>query len=381
MTQKRESNKLNQRTNQYRTKIQKIDLEKPLNAQLKVAVNLLKNDEVIAFPTETVYGLGANALSEKAVAKIFQAKGRPADNPLIIHVAHQKMVEDCLILHKLPKIAEKLIECFWPGPLTLVLPKSTLIPAITTGGLDTVAIRMPKHPIALALIKLSGYPIAAPSANLSGLPSPTNFEDVVEDLMGRVPLIIDGGKTNLGLESTVLDLTIYPPHILRPGNITQINIRSCINSPIEIYSKKLNKNGHQLQEEKPRSPGIKYRHYAPIAMVYILEDKFALVKAVKECDKLGLAGGYIVSSESKNFLIKEKSIIPLTMIIKAFTSKVDLGINLFRELRAMDRAGLNIIFIEKVSESGVGLAIMDRVEKAANSKIFKASSSLSLVDI
>ena len=249
------------------TKILKIvDIEADYKA-IEEGASLIRNGELVAFPTETVYGLGANALDARAVDKIYEAKGRPGDNPLIVHIADFDDVK--LLVKELAGTAEKLMEAFWPGPLTLILKKSSIVPDRTTGGLNTVAVRMPDNPIALALIRESKLPIAAPSANRSGRPSPTEARHVAEDLMGRIPMILDGGPCSVGVESTVLDITGEIPNILRPGGITpkmlervlgRVNIDAAVLKPIEKGS-------------RIKSPGMKYTHYAPKASVVIVKGR------------------------------------------------------------------------------------------------------------
>ncbi|MHA2363315.1 MAG: L-threonylcarbamoyladenylate synthase [Candidatus Hodarchaeales archaeon] len=361
----------------YKTIIQKIDDSKPLSKQLEKAAELIKNGEIVVFPTETVYGLGANALNTQAVAKIFKAKGRPTDNPLIIHVRDQFMLKDLVKKGKISNLAKNLIKAFWPGPLTLILPKSSKVPSITTGGLKTIAVRMPSNLIALELLKKSECPIAAPSANISGRPSSTILIDLIEDLNGRIPLIIDGGKSEIGLESTVIDLTVSPPMVHRPGKVTIEEIEACINSPVELYAQE--KPSNYPFESYPRSPGTKYKHYAPKAEVYILENKEALLKALSETERLNIKAGLIINSITKKWLLDQQ--INKKMIIKlsSYTLETELASILFSELREMDRSGVQIIFIEleSISSHGIGIAIKNRIEKAANSKVFKETSSLS----
>jgi L-threonylcarbamoyladenylate synthase len=227
------------------------------------AGDLLRQGEVVAFPTETVYGLGANALNANAVKKIFLAKGRPHDNPLIVHIAEFEQLKP--LVQGISEKAYVLMHRFWPGPLTLIFPKSNLVPNEVTAGLDTVAVRMPRHPVALKLIKEAGVPIAAPSANTSGLPSPTEGAHVLADLNGKIPLILDGGETEVGLESTVVDVTVEPPLILRPGGVTLEEIEDAIGQA--AYDPGLSKD----KNETPRSPGMKYTHYSPKADVFIVD--------------------------------------------------------------------------------------------------------------
>ncbi len=343
-----------------KTRIVSID---PLDLDLgmiKEAARVIRNGGLVAFPTETVYGLGANALDPNAVKKIYIVKGRPSDNPFIVHIANKKSVFD--LARKVPAISRELIDHFWPGPLTLVFWKKDLVPKETTGGLDSVAIRMPDNEIALALIRESEVPIAAPSANLSGKPSPTSAKHVIEDLNGKIEMIIDGGETRVGVESTVLDLTVDPPQLLRPGGVTVDEIEEVIGE-ISIHEQALGiiKAG---EWEKVKSPGMKYRHYAPEAQLFLIESTSR--------DKV---------IERMNILIEEfrsrgKKIGVLVTRIPKKLEKVDVVIslgedprtiasNLFKSLREMDEKEVDVIIVEGVKDSGLGLAIMNRLRKAA----------------
>ncbi len=303
------------------------------NKKINEAAELIKKGEVVAFPTETVYGLGADALNPKAVKKIFEAKGRPSDNPLIIHIADKK--EIYFLAKNIPKNAFKLIEKFWPGPLTIILKKSEVVPYETTGGLDSVAIRMPNNKTALKLITLSKTPISAPSANISGKPSGTNFKHVLSDFNGKISGIIKSNDSQIGLESSVIDLTTNPPILLRPGGLSLEKLKKvCPN----IISKP-NKNHLSVS----KSPGMKYRHYSPNARI-ILFEKGSEYK-IKE---------YQIKFKDK----KTKVINPNK--IKDFAKK------LFKILRKCDEDKVDIIFINSVKEIGIGLAVMNRLRKAAS---------------
>ncbi len=229
---------------------------------IKEAALLLKKNEVVAFPTETVYGLGGNALSDQAIDKIYQAKGRPGDNPLIVHISEKKQIHD--LCTQVTPAAEKLINAFWPGPLTVILPSNGSVSEKVTAGLPTVAVRMPEHPIALALIREAGLPVAAPSANTSGRPSPTSAGHVIKDLKGKIAGIVDGGMTGVGLESTVVDATSSPITILRPGGITRAQLEEVIGK-VTVDPSLLN------EKARPKSPGMKYTHYAPQAPLFLVE--------------------------------------------------------------------------------------------------------------
>ncbi len=311
------------------THIEKIDSKKPEIEKIKLAAELIKTGELVAFPTETVYGLGANALDKNAVKKIFIAKGRPQDNPLIVHISNIKQITE--LVRTIPPKAEKLIRKFWPGPLTIILKKSKIVPNIVTAGLNSVAIRMPKNKIALKIIKESGCPIAAPSANSSGKPSPTSAKHVYEDLDTKIPLIIDGGETEIGIESTVIDLTTKIPRILRPGKITEEEIQKII---------KITKKSHRCK--KTKSPGMKYKHYSPEAKIIVVNKKISLKKIKEQYEKDGKVKIILEKEGTKN------------------TAK-----NLFKEFRKADKEKVKTIIIRGLKKEGLGTAIMNRLEKAA----------------
>jgi len=315
-----------------KTRIVKINFKNPEISKIKEAANIIKMGGLVAFPTETVYGLGANGLDRKAVKKIFLVKGRPQDNPLILHISEIKQIY--FLVNEIPNNAKKLIKRFWPGPLTIIFKKTKIVPDIVTCGLDTVAIRMPDNKIALELIEFAGVPIAAPSANISGRPSPTNAKHVAEDLMGSIDMLIDGGSVNIGIESTVIDLTQNPPVILRPGKITQKQIEKIIG---KLQDKK------EEFIETPKSPGMKYRHYSPDAKVIIVKD-------VKEIKKL-----------RKRY--SEKKIKQLNYI-----DKIEMAKNLFKDFREADKKGYDIIVVKEVEDKGFGCAIMNRLRKASCTK-------------
>ena len=269
-----------------KTEIIKIDENNIDTDKLKCAADALRAGKLVAFPTETVYGLGANAMVESAVNSIFEAKGRPSDNPLIVHISKNESLFNLVV--DMPTCAGILMKAFWPGPLTLVMKRSPQVLDVITAGLDTVAVRMPSNKIASALIELAGVPVAAPSANSSGKPSPTCSEHVIEDLFGKVDIIIDGGNVEVGLESTVLDITVDPPLILRPGGVTFEQLQYVIGNvkidPSLITGKTL--------ENTPKSPGMKYRHYAPKARVTIVEGELIhVVEEIKRLSKQYLGAG------------------------------------------------------------------------------------------
>lgn len=328
--------------------------------QIKQAAELLKRDEVIAFPTETVYGLGGNALSTKAVEKIFEAKGRPSDNPLIVHIAEVSQLNG--LVANISFLAKKLMEEFWPGPLTLVFQaKENVVSERVTAGLSTIAVRIPDHPIALALLRESAIPIAAPSANISGKPSPTSASHVWDDLNGKIAGIVDGGTTGVGLESTVVDCTEHIPIILRPGGITKEQLESVVGEvKIDPAIQKLN--------EAPKSPGMKYVHYAPVAPLIIVEGSPAfLQKLVDKEVALKRRVGVLATEETK---MDYKADVVLSCGSRADIDSV--ANQLYKTLRCFDEVDVDIIFSETFPSIGLGDAIMNRLEKAAGyQKIFE----------
>lgn len=340
-------------------KIEDINTEKQ---KIKKASEIIKTGGLVAFPTETVYGLGANALDEEAVLKIFKAKGRPSDNPLIVHISDIEQIDQ--LVKKVPEKAKILMEKFWPGPLTLLFEKSDKVPLKTSGGLNTVAIRMPDNEIALDLIRQSRLPIAAPSANTSGRPSPTSASHVKEDLDGKIDMIIDGGNTGVGLESTVLDISTDIPTILRPGAITIEDLKS-IFSKVE-YDKALETENKNII---PKSPGQKYRHYSPKAEMKIftgsLENIYKTIENLsKEYSEKGLTVGIMSTEETKAKYTNKN-----TISMGSRKNLKDIATNLFNILRQFDKLEVDIILAESVEESGIGKAIMNRMKKAAGGSI------------
>ena len=340
------------------TKVLKINPRKPNLVQIKQASRIIKSGKLVAFPTETVYGLGANALDSSAVKKIFDVKGRPSDNPLIIHISD---IADLGILSEcIPERAFELIDKFWPGPLTLVLKKSKIVPRIITGGLDTVAIRMPENKIAQKLIEQAGTPIAAPSANIAGKPSPTAVNHVIEDLYGKISMIIDGGPTKIGIESTVIDLSRKTPMLLRPGGVTLEQLQKILGKiaihPL-IYGKKT-KSIH-------RSPGMKYRHYSPEAKIILVEGSKSKVnqkisQLLRYHKNQGLRVGIL--SIEKNFIKSD-----MTRFVGNDLNRI--AANLFRSFREFDSEEIDIVLAQGITRKGLGLGIMNRLEKAAYKKI------------
>ena len=331
---------------------------------LNEAAHIIYNGGVVAFPTETVYGLGANALKEDAVDKIFKAKGRPQDNPLIVHVA-SKNIDN--LVEEIPEVAKELINKFWPGPLTIILKKKDIIPNRTSANLESVGIRMPSNDIALKLIELSGCPVAAPSANISGRPSPTDVERCIEDLDGKIDYIIGGSQSDVGVESTIVDCTVMPPIVLRPGGITLEMLRE-VCSDITIDKAIQGKPDENL---KPKAPGMKYRHYAPKAKLKIIKgNKEKTIEKINE-----IVQNYIDNQKKVAILSTEElsSRFPLGEIINLGSEKnlYDVARNLFEALRKCDDINVDYILCQAFEEKGVGLAIMNRLNKAAGFDILE----------
>lgn len=327
------------------------------------AAEVIRRGGTVVFPTETVYGLGANALSGEAVKKIFAAKGRPSDNPLIAHVCCMDMIR-YLIGTPIGEKAELLIEKYWPGPLTLIFKKSANVPEEVTAGLDTIAVRMPDNPIALELIKRSGLPIAAPSANLSGKPSPTLPEHVIDDLKGKVDVILCGSKSRVGLESTVLDMTGGVPVILRPGGVTLEELR-------KVLGEVAVDRGIVDEKTVPKAPGMKYTHYAPEADMVIVKGELPKIREkiqqlVDESVRKGFKAGVLASEETKNYY---RNCTVLSMGSR--TRMEDIASNIFEKLREFDKTGVDKIFAEALEEEYIGRAVMNRMKKAAGFNIIE----------
>lgn len=328
---------------------------------IRPAAKALAEGKLVAFPTETVYGLGADAMNPEAVRKIFEAKGRPSDNPLIVHISDPGQLDD--IASAVPGKAIRLMETFWPGPLTLILPKKNGVPEETTAGLSTVAVRMPRHRIALELIRLSGVPVAAPSANISGSPSPTCASHVISDLSGRIDYIIDGGSAQVGLESTVLDMTSDPPAVLRPGGISPEMLEKVI-GPVRS-EKTPEVSGNSV----PKSPGMKYRHYSPRAEMILVSGESPKVVAainglVEENREKHRKTGVLASSETRNEYDADVVLCPGSR-----NDPEAVAASIYGCLREFDRMGVDIIFSETFPEDGIGLAIMNRLRKASAGRI------------
>lgn len=333
---------------------------RPADAEaLRLASDLLREGSLVAFPTETVYGLGADALDRNAVLSIFAAKGRPADNPLIVHIHDRAQLED---LCTVPPLARPLIDAFWPGPLTMLFPRKPVIPPEVTAGLPTVAIRMPSHPVALAMLKACGLPVAAPSANSSGRPSPTTAAHVLEDMDGKIPLILDGGACDVGLESTVLDLCHDQPTILRPGGITKEMLESVLRQEVLLAGSILKPLG---ENEVALSPGMRYRHYAPKGVVTLVEGPAERT--------VPLLRSLCLEQQSAG---KKACVLCFTEHVNDFagcnphdigsvSSPGEIAHRLFHVLRSLDEEGMEAVFSEVIPPEGMGLAVMNRLGRAA----------------
>ena len=348
------------------TKIQKIDRRALSREAFAEAVEILRGGGLVAFPTETVYGLGGNALDAGAAARIYAAKGRPSDNPLIVHIADQDAV--ARLAAEVPEAAWRLAERFWPGPLTIILKKSGLVPEGTTGGLSTVAIRMPSDEIAAMLIRESGLYIAAPSANASGRPSTTRAEHVYEDLRGRIPLILDGGPVSIGLESTIVDLTAEVPMILRPGYITMEQLRAVL--PSAVYDRAFVSRTPDANIVA-KAPGMKYRHYAPKGSLVIYEGGLEnVVRAInRETERQQAQGrrvAVLAAEETKKYYSCN--------MVKSIGSRGDeaaIAANLFDILREFDEEQTELIYSESFDTAQLGQAIMNRLLKAAGYHVIR----------
>ncbi len=333
------------------------------------AGEILRKGGLVAFPTETVYGLGADALNEDAARKTYEAKGRPSDNPLIVHIAKMKDLDK--IVKDIPTKAYLIAEKYWPGPLTMIFEKKDNIPYGTTGGLETVAVRMPDHELARAIIEAGGGYISAPSANSSGRPSPTTADHVIQDLNGKIDMIVDGGTVEIGVESTIVDLTVVPPMILRPGAITQEMLEKVV-GVVQVDQVIMDVNS----KEPPKAPGMKYRHYAPKAKLIIINGTLMeTVEAIKhlalESDIVGKKVGIIATQETLNHYDRG--------IVKSIGSrgeKESIAHNLYKVLRAFDEEDVECIYSESFFVEGIGDAIMNRLNKAAGHSIMQAKEIL-----
>lgn len=352
-----------------KTIIEKIENIKTDHQIIRRAGEILFSGGTVAFPTETVYGLGANALDPSSIKKIFKAKGRPSDNPLIVHIADLADIDS--LVSKIPPIAKTLMEHFWPGALTLIFSKSSKVPYEITGGLDTVAIRFPVHPIAQEIIKAAGVPIAAPSANLSGKPSPTKAAHVIEDLKGKVDMIVDGGAASIGLESTVLDITGKIPMILRPGGVTKEMLETVV-GPI-LMDPALSQG--QEQDFIPKAPGMKYKHYAPVAEVKVVMGEInAVTEKIQELTKKNkgnLKIGIMATDQTRS---SYDEINALVISVGDRLHPETIANHLFDALRWFDEQKVDLIYAEGIQEVQMGIAIMNRLIKAAGYQTIFAES-------
>ncbi|WP_416198742.1 MAG: L-threonylcarbamoyladenylate synthase [Sporanaerobacter sp.] len=344
------------------TIVSKVDRENPEKDIIEAGAELIKNGGIVAFPTETVYGLGANAFCEEAIDKIFIAKGRPQDNPLILHVS--SIDEVYPLVEEVNENMKMLMEKFWPGPLTIIFKKSSKVSKKLTGGLSTVAIRMPKNKIALELISSSGVPIAAPSANTSGRPSPTEASHVIEDMYGKIDMIIDGGSTGVGVESTVVDMSEEVPTILRPGGVTLEDLLQVF--PEVEYDQSIISDDENIV---PKSPGQKYKHYAPKAkMIVFTGDVKNISKNIKaQIKSLTLEGkkvGIMATEETKDEYNEG-----IVLVVGSRSDKNSIARNLFKVLRQFDELDVDMILAEGVDTEGIGRAIMNRMKKACGGDI------------
>jgi len=334
------------------TRVMTVDPSDPQAEAIATAAGVIKRGGLVAFPTETVYGVGADAMNSTAIKKIFAAKGRPLDNPIIVHVAEPEQV--AVLTDDVPELAARLMQKFWPGPLTLIFGKSAGVPYEVTAGQETVAVRMPRNSVALALIKASGVPVAAPSANISGRPSGTTGSHVYQDLAGKIDLVLDAGPVDIGLESTVLDISTQPPRILRPGVVTAEDLRSAVGNVVFGGQNELLK----------RSPGTRYRHYSPRARVSLVkhEDRQAVARLVMDLTETG--GRVGVVTRHPDLCPSYRNVVVRTMP----GSLDDYARRMFSVIRELDAEGVDEIIVEEVEEGGIGTAIMDRLRRAASHK-------------
>ncbi|MEM0000889.1 MAG: L-threonylcarbamoyladenylate synthase [Desulfurococcaceae archaeon] len=351
------------------TVVFKLDPQQPDSLILAKAAEILRRGGIVAFPTETVYGLGAVVFNEEAVKKIFWAKLRPPDNPLIIHVCDVNMLNEVAV--DIPDKARRLMEAFWPGPLTLILPRHPRVPKIVTSGLDTVAVRMPAHPVALGLIRETRAPIAAPSANLAGKPSPTSAEHVIRDLYNRIDAIIDAGETVHGVESTIIDILAEPPVLLRPGAYAVEDIEKVLGEKIAVPEFA---RGYR-EADIALAPGMKYRHYAPDTPLILVEPLSGSIESLKKTIltsalkyvKEGLKVCIVATRETASTYTS----LPNSIILELGSrfNVFEIAKNLFKTLRSLDDLDCDVAVVEGVEERGLGLAVMNRLRKASKTVI------------
>ncbi len=351
------------------TRLVRIDSEQIDKEKMKEAAALIQAGELVAFPTETVYGLGADALRPEASKKIYAAKGRPSDNPLIVHIC--RFEELLSIAKEVPKQAKMLSDAFWPGPLTMVVWKNEKVPYETTGGMDTVAVRMPNHKVALKLIEESGCLIAAPSANTSGKPSPTEAAHVAFDMDGRIPMILDGGAVGIGIESTIVDLTEEKPMILRPGYITKQMLEEVLGEEVLIDPGILASDNTDPKQagQKPKAPGMRYKHYAPSADLILVEGETEKVTSkINELvliqKKQGKQVGVIATDETVNDYKAD-----VVFSIGARNDEDTIAQHLYKILRDFDEQQVDVIYSESFATPRIGQAIMNRLLKAAGYQV------------
>lgn len=346
------------------TQVRRLSYSQIDETVIEEAGRIIRKGGLVAFPTETVYGLGGDALNPESSKKIYAAKGRPSDNPLIVHIADKRDLHR--IVREVPEKAEKLMEAFWPGPLTMIFYKNELVPQATTGGLDTVAVRMPSDRIAAAFIRAAGGFVAAPSANVSGRPSTTTAAHVEEDLSGRIEMILDGGQAVIGLESTIVDMSVEPPVILRPGAVTKEMMEAVI-GPLEVDKAIIAPDSGV----KPKAPGMKYRHYAPRADLAVVEGSTeAVIAAInqlaEEAETEGKRVGIIATDETKDRYPKG-----LVLSLGARKHEEEIAQHLFEVLRDFDETDVDCIYSEAFDEASIGPAIMNRLLKAAGHKVIR----------
>ena len=364
----RDSSRLSLNGGEIETRVLKVHPKRPEPEKIRIAAQVIRDGGLVAFPTETVYGLGANALDDGAALKIFEAKKRPADNPLIVHIASNDDIY--LLTERLPKGADLLINKFWPGPLTLLVPRSELVPDVTTAGLATVAVRMPSHPVARALITEADVPIAAPSANLAGRPSPTIAKHVLDDLAGRIDIVIDGGAVGFGVESTVLDLTTKVPTVLRPGPVTVEELGQILGE-IEVH--RVAKAEAPTEVAVARAPGMKHKHYAPKAEVTVIEGPLeSMVSKIQalasEHKRAGKKVGIMATAETAGRYRAD-----VVKVVGARQKPKTVAKNLFKALREFDDEGIEVVIAEGLEPTGIGLAAMNRLRKAAGYDIVRVT--------
>lgn len=351
------------------TLILKVDPLNPDPSTIRKAADILRSGGLVAFPTETVYGLGALVFNEQAARKVYIVKNRPFDNPLIIHISSLEMLDT--VATNIPEKALRLAEKFWPGPLTLILPRNKSVPKVVSGGLDTVAVRMPAHPVALALIKEAGEPVAAPSANLAGKPSPTTAEHVIQDLYGKIDAIIDAGETLYGVESTIINILSNPPVLLRPGAIPVEEIERVLGEKVLVpnYARGLGEARTAL------APGMRYKHYAPETPLVLIDPVSGDLEALVE--KMILAVNEYLGKYSKVCIVASKELAGFYRSIRGVhvveigsrANMFEVAKNLFKTLRMLDEMNCDVGIVEGFEERGLGLTVMNRLRKASQVRI------------